>query len=181
MNSALDHGNRASPERPWSEAIRRMTFWSLIVITIFNALSAVGGGVGILVTNGLGMPSSFLATGPFTSFTGPGLILLLVIGGNQCLAAGLLLARRESALLWSAVAGFGMLIWIFAEVGLILGISWLQVLYFVTGGAQLALVLALLGIVGWLPREPLRSRRRRALRRDHLDASRGKLPGGSIQ
>lgn len=135
--------------------LRSAAFWSLAILTMFNALSAIGGGIGILATNGLGMPASFLASGPFTTFLWPGLILLVVIGGSQALAAWLLIARRESALFWSAVAGFGMLIWIFTETGMIRGISWLQVLYFATGALQLVLVLALLGIVGWLPRTTL--------------------------
>jgi hypothetical protein len=46
-----------------------------------------------------------------------------------------------------------MTIWIFIETGIIAGISWLQALYFATGVAQLILVLALLGVVRWLPRE----------------------------
>jgi hypothetical protein len=135
--------------------LRTVVFWSLVALTVFNVLSAVAGGVGILATNGLGMPSSFLASGPFTTFLWPGLILLVVIGGTQALAAGLLLGRREPGLLWSAVAGFGMVIWIFTETGLIRGFSWLQVLYFGTGTAQIVLVLVLLGIVGWIPRTQL--------------------------
>lgn len=65
------------------------------------------------------------------------------------------MARRESSLLWSAVAGFGMLIWIFTEIVLIREAAWLQVLYFATGTVQLIMVFALLGIVSWLPRAPL--------------------------
>lgn len=125
---------------------------TLIVITVFNALSALGGGIAILATNGLGMPLSMLANGPFTSFTVPGLILVVVVGGTQVLSSVLLLLRRDSSLAWTAVAGFGMIIWIFIETGIIAGQSWLQVLYFSTGVAQLVLVLALLGVVRWLPR-----------------------------
>ncbi|WP_426519150.1 hypothetical protein ACPPVQ_04750 [Diaminobutyricibacter sp. McL0618] len=127
-------------------------FWSLLVVSVFNALSAIAGGIAILATDGLGMPSSMLAGGPFTTFTWPGLILLVVVGGSQTLAAVLLIARRPSALLWSAVAGFGMMIWIFVETGIIRGLSWLQVVYFATGALQVILVLALLGVAGWLPR-----------------------------
>lgn len=130
-------------------------FWALVAVTGFNALSAVGGGIAMLATDGMGMPGSFLAEGPFTSFLWPGIILLLVVGGSQLLALGLLLVRRESALLWSAVSGFGMLIWIFVETGMIRGMSWLQVIYFTTGAVQLILVVALLGVVAWLPRTPL--------------------------
>jgi hypothetical protein len=137
--------------------LRRLGYWALSVVTAFNALSAIAGGVAILVTGGLGMPASFLENGPFESFTWPGLILVVVVGGSQAVAAALLLLRRDSALVWSVVAGFGMLIWIFVEIALIAEAAWLQVLYFVTGAAQLALVFALLGVVGWLPRVPLRS------------------------
>ena len=133
--------------------LHRTARWALVVVSAFNALSAVGGGVAILATGGLGMPLSMLSSGPFSSFTGPGLILLIVIGGTQTAATVLLLRRRQSARAWAAVAGFGMIIWIFVETGIIAGISWLQVLYFATGVLQLALVLALLGIVAWLPRQ----------------------------
>ncbi|MDQ4490642.1 hypothetical protein RBS60_10560 [Sinomonas sp. ASV486] len=121
-------------------------------MAVFNALSAVAGGVGMLLTDGLGMPRSFLDNSPFNSFLVPALILLIVIGGTQTLATVLLIGRRASALLWTAVAGFAMLIWILTETVMIQGFSWLQALYFATGGVELILVLALLGIVSWLPR-----------------------------
>ncbi|WP_022886129.1 hypothetical protein [Glaciibacter superstes] len=140
----------------WDVRLRATIFWSLLVVSGFNALPAIGGGIAILVTDGLGMPAAFLAISPFTSFMWPALILIIVVGGLRALAAGLLVMRRESALLWSAVAGLGMLIWIFTETTLIRGSSWLQVLYFATGSAQLVCVLAMLGIAGWLPRVPLR-------------------------
>lgn len=139
----------------WDARLRAIIFWSLLVVTVFNALSSIVSGIAMLATGGLGMPLSFLETSPFPSFTLPGLILVLVVGGSQALAAGLLMARRESSLLWSAVAGFGMLIWIFTEIVLIREAAWLQVLYFATGTVQLIMVFALLGIVSWLPRAPL--------------------------
>ena len=144
---------------PRSGMIRQLAFWSLVALTGFNALSAIAGGIAVLVTNGLGMPTSFLASGPFTSFVWPGVLLAVVVGGSQVLAGGLLIARREASLLWAAVAGFVMLVWIFVETIMIGGGSFLQVLYFATGGAEIILVLALLGIVAWLPRQPLRGAR----------------------
>ena len=137
--------------------IRQLAFWSLVALTGFNALSAIAGGIAVFVTDGLGMPVSFLASGPFTSFTWPAVILVVVVGGSQVLAGGLLLGRREASLLWAAVAGFVMLVWIFVETIIIGGGSFLQVLYFATGGVQIILVLALLGVVAWLPRQPLRA------------------------
>ncbi len=135
--------------------LRLLARRTLVVVTIFNALSAISGGIAILATGGLGMPLSMLAHSPFASFTWPGWILLVVVGGTQTAASVLLLLRRETALAWTAIAGIGMTIWIFIETGIIAGISWLQVLYFATGVAQLVLVLALLGVVRWLPRETL--------------------------
>lgn len=141
--------------------LRKLTFWALVAVALFNAASAVGGGIAILATSGLGMPISMLTSSPFSSFTWPAVILIVVVGGTQLLAAALLLARRETALLWSAVAAMTILIWIFVETGMIGGNSWLQVLYFATGAAEFVLVLALLGVVAWLPRQPIRSTRAR--------------------
>jgi len=137
------------------DRFRKALYWSLLSVTAFNAISALAGGVAILLPGVLGMPRSMLVNGPFDSFLLPGLVLALVVGGTQSLAAGLLFLGRESAPLWTSVAGFGMVIWIFVETGVIATISWLQVVYFASGSLQLILVLALLGIAGWLPRAPL--------------------------
>lgn len=137
--------------------VRNATFWGALIVTAFNALSAIAGSLGVLFGAGLGMPTSMLAGGPFTSFVIPGVVLLVVVGGTQSWAAALLVARRESALLWTSVAGIGMLVWIFVETVIVHGGSWLQVLYFTTGSAQIVLVLALLGVVHWLPRMTLRA------------------------
>ena len=127
----------------------------LIVLIIFNGVSVAGGAIAMLFTDGLGMPESLLDRSPFSSFIIPALILLVAIGGTHALAAALLLRRRGSSLLWAAVAGFAMIIWILVETVVIHGFSWLQGIYFTTGVAELALVLAALGIVSWLPRVDL--------------------------
>ena len=133
--------------------VRVVAYRTLLVVSLFNALSAVGGGIGMVLADGLSMPKSLLATSPFTTFLVPGLILALVVGGTQTLASVRLLQHRPSALLWSAVAGFGMTIWIIAEIGFIQALTWAQLIYVVSGLLQLLLVFSLLGIVGWLPRE----------------------------
>jgi hypothetical protein len=117
----------------------------LIALLIFNALSSFGGAVLAIVFDGAGVPREHLAGTWFPSFLGPGLILGIVVGGTQAAAAFGLLTRRHWALLAAAVAGFAMLIWIFAEVAII-GYSWLQSVYFGLGTLELILVLALLGI-----------------------------------
>ncbi|RJN31791.1 hypothetical protein [Nesterenkonia natronophila] len=130
-----------------------LSYLMLVIVTMFNAITAIAGGVALLATGGLGMPRSMLVNGPFDSFLWPGIILLMVVGGTQVIAAILLLLRREAALLWTAVAGFAMIIWIFVETGIIAAISWLQVVYFTTGICQLSLVLILLGVTSRLSRE----------------------------
>jgi hypothetical protein len=133
--------------------VRVLAYRTLVVVSLFHALSAVGGGIGMVVADGLSMPKSLLATSPFTTFLLPGLILALVVGGTQTMASVRLMQHRPSALLWSAVAGFGMLIWIIAEIGFIRALTWSQLIYVVSGLLQLLLVFSLLGIVSWLPRE----------------------------
>ena len=77
----------------------------------------------------------------------PGLILGVAVGGTQLAAAIALLRRQRIALFLSATAGFGMLIWIFAELAIIRRYSWLQSAYFALGAIELILVLVLLGVV----------------------------------
>jgi len=131
---------------------RAVAYGVLVVVSVFHALSAVGGGIGMVVADGLSMPKALLATSPFSTFFVPGLILAVVVGGTQTMASVRLLQRRSSALLWSAVAGFGMVIWIVSEIGFLQVLSWSQLIYVVSGLLQLLLVIALLGVVGWLPR-----------------------------
>jgi hypothetical protein len=139
--------------------MRSAMYRALMVLSVFSGLSAVGGGIGMVVADGLSMPRSFLADSPFSTYLIPGLILCVVVGGPQVLASALLIAKRESALLWSAVAGFGLLIWILIEIGIIHEFGWAQTIYVVAGLLQLMLVFALLGIVSWLPRERQPNRR----------------------
>jgi hypothetical protein len=129
---------------------------TLTVLVVFGALSAFVGSVLAVGFNGAGVPLEHLAASPFTSFVVPGLVLGLVVGGTQLAAAVTLLARRGAALLLSAVAGFGLLIWIFVELAMIKQYSWLQTAYFALGGLELILVLALLGIIPALV-EPLQA------------------------
>jgi hypothetical protein len=96
---------------------------SLAVVAAFCALSAVGGAGAMLLTDGLGMPLSILDSSPFTSFVIPALVLLFVVGGTQSLALVQLLRHRAPALLCSAVAGFGLVIWIYVETVIIRGFS----------------------------------------------------------
>lgn len=118
----------------------------LLVVAGFNALSAIGGGVGLMAPGSLGMPAWWIEDSGFT-YLGAGLILLIVIGGTQTLAFVLLLLRRPYAALANAVAGFGMVLWIYVEVVLLPVYSVLHTIYLGTGIVQLALTFAFLGVL----------------------------------
>ena len=119
----------------------------LAALTLFGALSALAGAVLAVAANGAGVPLEYLANSPFSSYAVPGLILGVVVGGTQLAAATALLGGRRIALLLSAIAGFGMLIWIFVELAIIRQYSWLQSAYFTLGALELIFVLALLGLI----------------------------------
>ncbi len=130
-----------------AKILSSITTVTLLVVTGFNALSAIAGGVGLLMPGSLGMPLSMIENSPFTSFFWPGIILLLVIGGSQVLAFVTLLRRTPGCLFWTAVAGFAMVIWIVVEVAIMGTFVLLHGIYFGTGIAQLALLIALLGVL----------------------------------
>ena len=120
---------------------------TLLVFALFGALSAFTGAFIAIFLNGGGVPVAYLKNTPFTSYLVPGLILGVVVGGTQLAAAVALLTKQDTALLLSAFAGFGMLLWIFVELVMIQQYSWLQSAYFSLGGLELILVLVLLGII----------------------------------
>ena len=133
----------------------RITLGTLAALAVFGTLSAFVGATLAVAANGAGVPLEYLAHSPFSSYIVPGLVLGVVVGGTQLAAAVTLLTNRRSALLLSAVAGFGMLIWIFVELAIIRQYSWFQTAYFTFGVLELILVLALLGIAPTLV-NPLR-------------------------
>lgn len=120
----------------------------------FGAISALIGGVLGVVANGAGMPLEYLTGTPFTSYLGPGLILGLVIGGTQGLAAVMTQRGHPYSRLAASVAGFGMIIWIFGELAVINEYSWLQTLYLALGVGELVLVLILSGVLPAVARVP---------------------------
>jgi hypothetical protein len=124
----------------------RVVARGLAALEIFGALSALSGAILALAFNGAGVSLALLDYSPFSSFAVPGLVLGVVVGGTQTAAVVALISRKRSALLLSAIAGFGMLIWIFTELAIIQQYSWLQAVYFAHGALELLLVLALLGI-----------------------------------
>jgi len=152
------HPASVRPAVPGTDLARPRPVWrlGLLIVGWFNLLSALAGGIGLIFANGLGMPLSFLENSPFDSFVIPGLILLLIVGGTQAVAVLLQHRRHPWYPAAAGVAGFGMIIWIYVEVALLPGYSFLMTLYFTTGVLQLVFLLLCLGILpaGRASREP---------------------------
>ncbi|NQX27421.1 hypothetical protein HQQ81_08665 [Microbacteriaceae bacterium VKM Ac-2854] len=135
----------------------------LLTVQIFSAASAIGGGVGLVFADGLGLPRTLLAGSPFSDFVVPGVILAVVVGGTQLTAAILQLRRNRWFPAASVVAALGMVIWIHVEVALLPGYSILHAFYLGSGILQLVLLFGILG--GWpvtAPSRLLRGERRSA-------------------
>jgi len=88
----------------------------LAILLLFTGIISIISGIMMIVTNGMGMPVSWLEGTVFTSYLIPGLILLIVIAGVTILAGILLIMRKKGALEAAAVSGFGLLIWLFTEM-----------------------------------------------------------------
>src|SRR6478736_1231761 len=92
---------------------------ALLLIAGFAALSAIGGAMGLILFNGMGIPLEYLRLTPFTSYVVPGLILGVVLGGSALAAMLLLVLRLRSAYLAAFAAGAIMTGCIIVEVLLI--------------------------------------------------------------
>ena len=110
------------------EGVRR----TLLGLHLFNAVSAVGGGIA-LAAGLLGVPVTLLRHTPFDSFVVPGIFLAVIIGGSATIGATALLNQRPRALVTSGAAGAVMVGWILGETLLLEGFSWLQGVYLLTG------------------------------------------------
>lgn len=112
---------------------QKILIFILVAIEIIIGITAVVGGINLIATNGLGMPISYLEHSPFQSFIFPGLLLSIIIGGTNIIASVLVIKKSDFMLEFSAVAGFGIMLWIFGELYIIGHSHWLQVLYFALG------------------------------------------------
>lgn len=126
---------------------------ALLVAQGAVALSAIGGGVTLVVaslagsTDRLLVPSpAYLSGSPFDSYVVPGIVLAVVIGGLHGVAALRGLVGAPWAALLSAVAAFALLIWIFVQMVLV-PYSALQAVYEGVAILELALVLVGAGVL----------------------------------
>jgi hypothetical protein len=93
----------------------------LVVVETFIGLAAIGGGIALLTSAfpAQWLPIAWLAGTPFSDYTIPGLVLLIVLGGGMLLAAATQFVQREWAVLLSAAMGLTMIGWIIVEVAII--------------------------------------------------------------
>jgi hypothetical protein len=121
----------------------------------FNALSAIGGGIvlllgtykdGVLIEAGgrAQFPLEWLQHTPFSDYTIPALILMIGVGGSSLIGAVLVFTGREEGVLASVAAGLVMAGFIVVEVVMLKqGISWTLGLYFGLGLAIAGLATSL--------------------------------------
>lgn len=123
--------------------IHRSERIALLALESFGAVSAVAGAIGLL-GGGIKFPEEWLAGSPFSSYTGPALILGVVVGGSQVIALAGILRHKTWAATASVLSGLVMAGWIGGEV-LIVGsktglMAALQILYVLNGLLEVAVV-----------------------------------------
>ena len=128
--------------------IKRIAHVLLIVLDAFLALTAVAGGIGLL-TGVLDPGVKLLEGSPFSSYTLPGLALLVLVGGSVLVATLLLVRLPPLGVPASGIAGVMIMGFELVEV-LVIGSDPglarnLQVFYFTLG-----LAIAVLAAVRWL-------------------------------
>jgi hypothetical protein len=125
--------------------IRKTIHVTMLVLTIFLALTAFGGGIQ-LITGFYVPPVEMLHGSPFKDYTIPGLALGLIVGGSASFAAFLLIRKNKFATLASVSAGAIIMFFEFVEI-LVIGsppgpARFMQILYF---GLGTVIVVASLG------------------------------------
>jgi len=147
-----EHGHEIGvPTAPLPPSLRRL----LMVLTLFNGASAIGGSIALLVWRRGNdfLPIELVEHTPFKSFLVPGLLLAVVVGGSSFACAVLAWRRSRAALDATILAGGALTVWIVVETATMRGFHWLHALYGALGVGILGL-----GIhAGW--RSPARRHR----------------------
>jgi len=93
---------------------------ALTLIEAFISLGAIGGGIAILTgAFDQWFSVAWLTGTPFSDYTIPGLVLLLVVGGGMLLAATTQFLTRKWVVFLSGAMGFIMISWEVVEVAII--------------------------------------------------------------
>lgn len=122
--------------------MKKLLYLTQGILQLLVGLSAVIPGVMLVIYPSgelLQAPLEMLNGSPFKSFLIPGIILLVVNGGCQLIAAILTLRHHSLSSLVGAVFGIGLMIWIFIQVNMIGGKHILQYSYFFIGVIETSL------------------------------------------
>jgi hypothetical protein len=132
---------------------QRIARGTLLFVQAFVAVTSLLGGAALVAgslfdwsDSPMAIPTSYLEGSPFTSFVVPGLALAVVVGGTHVLGFVMVARRMRWAMVASAIAGFGVLVWIFIQM-IYIPFSFLQLTYFALGIAELAAVLVQLDVL----------------------------------
>jgi hypothetical protein len=106
--------------QPLSSTRAPLTVWGrvLLFLFFFIGLGAIAGSIGVMKEL-MPFPEVWLQGTPFHSYFFPGLILCLIVGGSQLLAAFIVLWRDSAARIASLIAGLALTGWMAAELALI--------------------------------------------------------------
>jgi hypothetical protein len=101
-------------------------------VLLFNAVSAVGGGLALMVGLIPDQPSWTEQT-DFDSLYFPGVILMSLVGGSAFVAAVAMFKRAPGQQMACIASGIIMITWIIGEIASIRGFHFLQIIYLATG------------------------------------------------
>jgi hypothetical protein len=125
-----------------SKGARRSTVTFLLAgLETFVGLSAVYGGTAMLrdPLHPMGVTTDLIAGSPFTTYTWPGVLLLILVGIAPLLLAIGVVTRVRGAVALSAAFGVGLVAWICVQWALLLDRLWLQPVMFAIGIVIVAL------------------------------------------
>jgi len=112
--------------------------WLLVALALNVTAAAVYGGVG-LMTGTMAMDDSWLQTGPFHSWTLPGLALLLTVALPQACLLVLAALGDRRAVLAGYLVGAGLILWIVVQLAVFRRFFVLQPIVVGFGVVELAL------------------------------------------
>lgn len=120
--------------------------WTVAALELVVAVNAVVAGIAMLANplTPLGTSPDLIADSPFSTYTWPGVLLLVLNGLVPGVLAVCVIVRIRWALLLSAAWGVGLVAWIVTQWFLLSDVLWLQYVLLVVGVA-----VAILGIVTW--------------------------------
>jgi hypothetical protein len=120
--------------------------WVIVGLELVVAVNAVVAGVAMLRNplTPLGTTTALIADSPFSTYTWPGVLLLVLNGAVPALLAVGVIARIRLALALSAAWGVGLVAWIVTQWFLLSDVMFLQYVLVAVGA-----VVTVLGVRAW--------------------------------